>query len=243
MENLNNSDQTAAVPVAARNDKGLSLRGFFEVFYKPGKFFENLKNNPKIIIPYILLLILSFIMMYLVLDVMLKIAMESDQLRDRLQGQPVPPQLEKIISINVLAGGVLAIILTPLLAAALAIFFGNFVMAGKARFKQILSVMIYGELLYIVGGLISAVLIAVQGKFMSPFSLGVLAINQGIDSIAFIALSKIDLFNIWEIIVVGIGLAAVYGFNRKKGYVLSVLSMGILSILHIIFAAIGKLLG
>jgi len=34
--------------------------------------------------------------------------------------------------------------------------------------------------------------------------------------------------------VIGIGLAAIYGFTRNKGYVLAVLSMGLLSLFHIL---------
>ena len=130
---------------------------------------------------------------------------------------------------------------SSLIAALFAMFFGNFVMGGKARFKQILSVMIYGQFLFEIGTLIASFFIYSKGQMMAPFSLAFLASGQGFQSLAFIALSKIDLFNIWDIIVVGIGLAAIYGFNRNKGYVLSVLSVGMLSILHVVFTALGRL--
>ena len=79
-----------------------------------------------------------------------------------------------------------------------------------------------------------------KGSMAISLSAAVLVASEGVDSFIYVALSKIDLFNIWEIIVVGIGLAAVYNIPRNKGYVLSVLSVGMLSILHIVFTAIGK---
>jgi hypothetical protein len=241
LENLNNPDQTAAVPVAANNDKGLSLKGLFEVFFKPGQLFEKIKNNPKILIPYIGILILAMISMYLMSNALIKMQIESPELQERLQGQPLPASAVNIMRISIYVVGVLATMLIPLVAALFAMFFGNFVMAGKARFKQLLSVMIYGQFLFEIGALIASFFIYSKGQMMAPFSLAFLASGQGFQSLAFIALSKIDLFNIWEIIVVGIGLAAIYGFNRNKGYVLSVLSVGMLSILHVVFTAIGKL--
>lgn len=243
MENLNNPDQTAVAPVATGADKGLSLRGLFEVIYKPGQFFLNLKNNPKILIPYIGLFILTAIAMYLMMDVIVKMQIESPQMLERLQGQPFPESAKGFMRISTFAGGVIVSMLIPLIAALLAIFFGNFVMAGKARFKQVLSVMLYGQFLFEIGGILAALFIYTKEQMMAPFSLGFLAIGKGFQSVEFVALSKIDLFNIWEIIVVGIGLAAIYGFNRNKGLILSVLSVGMLSILHIIFTAIGTLLG
>ena len=47
------------VPQSAGN-KGLSFRGLAEVFYKPSAFFDQLKDHPKVLIPYIVLAILLF---------------------------------------------------------------------------------------------------------------------------------------------------------------------------------------
>ena len=119
--------------------------------------------------------------------------------------------------------------LIPLVAALLALFWGNFVFAGKASFKQLLSVMAYGSIVSALGMLVVLPMALAKGDLAVGLSLGPLAASQGIESLAFVALSKIDVFIIWEIIVVGIGLAAVYGLPRNKGYRLSVLSTGMLS--------------
>ena len=170
MENLNNPDQTAAEPVAADADKGLSFKGLFEVFFKPGQLFEKIKNNPKILIPYLGLLVLSLISMYFMIDAFVKMQIESPELQERLQGQPLPESALSIMRISGYVVGVLATLLIPLIAALFAMFFGNFVMAGKARFKQILSVMIYGQFLFEIGTLIASFFIYSKGQMMAPFS-------------------------------------------------------------------------
>jgi hypothetical protein len=56
--------------------------------------------------------------------------------------------------------------------------------------------------------------------------------------VLYVALSRFDLFIVWEIIVIGIGLSVLHGFSRNKGYALSVLSMGLLPVLNICLTAI-----
>ena len=118
----------------------------------------------------------------------------------------------------------------------------NFVFAGKARFKQLLSVMLYGEIIYGLGMIVVLPMVLAKKSILVSLSLGVLAASQGPESILYLALSKIDLFLIWEIIAIGIGLSVIYGIPRNKGYLLSVLSMGMLSIMHVVFSAVGKLI-
>ena len=103
---------------------------------------------------------------------------------------------------------------------------------------EILSITLYGGVLFGICQLFLIPLIIAKGSMAVTLSLGALVVDQGIQSLTFVALSKIGLFYIWEIIVVGIGLSIFYGESRNKGYVLSVLSVGMLSIMHILITAI-----
>jgi hypothetical protein len=101
--------------------------------------------------------------------------------------------------------------------------------------------MLYGELIYAVGNLIVLPLVLAKDSLAVGLNLGILVADRGLQDPLFAALSKVDLFVIWEIIVIGIGLAIIYGFPRNKGYKLSVLSMGLLTILGVAGAAIGSM--
>jgi hypothetical protein len=222
--------------------KGLSFRGLAEVFYKPSAFFNELKRHPKIVTPYIVFAILLFIFFAVAVDIIYDMQVNSPQFQAQMQGQPLTPQMEQIMRYQILIGGPVVMLLVPLVAALLGIFWGNFVFAGKARFKQLLSIMLYGEIIYSLGMIVVLPMVLAKKSILVSFSLGVLAASQGPDSILYLALSKIDLFLIWEIIAIGIGLSIIYGIPRNKGYTLSVLSMGMISILHVVFTAIGKLI-
>ncbi|UCE23954.1 MAG: YIP1 family protein [Candidatus Zixiibacteriota bacterium] len=231
---------SAEVVTPQQSVKGLSFKGIVQVFYQPAAFFQQLRNEPKVLVPYILLAILFTIFFVSLADLFLQMQLESPQLQAQLQGQPPTEQIKQILKMQTMIGGPIFLLLMPLVAAALAALVGNFFMGHKARFKQILSVMLYASVIPAVGSLLLIPMMLAKGSALVSFSLGVLAAGQGPDSILYVALSKIDLFIIWEIIAAGIGLAAIYGIPRNKGYVISVLSVGMLSILHVVFTAIGK---
>ncbi len=238
---MDQEDTVPTVPQTVEN-KGLSFRGLAEVFYKPSAFFDQLKDHPKVLIAYIVFAILLFGFFAATVDIIYEMQVNSPQFQAQMQGQEMTPQIEQIMKYQILIGGPVVVLLVPLIAAVLGLFWGNFVFAGKARFKQLLSVMLYGEIINTVGMLVVLPMMLAKKSILVSLSLGVLAASQGPDSILYVALSKIDLFLIWEIIAIGIGLSIVYGMPRNKGYTLSVLSMGMLSILHVVFTAIGKLI-
>ena len=233
---------TNAEPAEVKlKEHGLSFKGLYQVFTSPSEFFTKLKDNPKVLVPLIVIMALMFLFLLGTIDLIMKMQIESPQFQERMQGAELTPQLMTIMRYQTLIGGPLAQIIIVLIAAALALFFGNFVFAGKAKFKQLLSVMCYGEIISLVGALVVMPMMLAKDSMMTTLSLGFLAASQGPTSWIYVALSKIDLFTIWEIIAIGIGLSIIYNLPRNKGYLLSVLSMGMLSILHVVFTAIGGL--
>ena len=74
-----------------------------------------------------------------------------------------------------------------------------------------------------------------------PFSLAVLAPDLTFADPLFLLLAKMSPFYVWHIIAAGIGLSIIYGFSRNKGYLLAVLSIGLLSALHVGSAVLGQM--
>jgi len=225
---------------------GLSLRGLYEVFSGPSELFEELKSNPRVLIAFFVIIAVSLAFFTSIVDYIIEFQLSMPEAQERLQGIEMTPQIRRIMEYQTIGGGtiilVLVPILVPIIAAALAMFWGNFVFAGQARFKQLLSVMCYGEIIIAAGKLIVLPMMLAKESFIVSLSPAVLAVSQGANSLAYVALSKLDLFIIWEIIVIGIGLSIVYNVPRNKGYLLSVLSMGMLSILHVLLTAAFKMM-
>jgi len=226
------SEQPQFAP-EAKKESNLGLKGIVEVFYQPSKLFERLKNDPKLLVPWLFFFLLIFSFIYLVSDLIVEMQMEVMREKAADQGlgtENIPPAA--MIKWSTIILGPLAFMLAPLIAAALALFFGNVVMEGRAKFKQLLSVMLYGEIVYVLGSLMLAPLMLAKGSMKVSISLAAILQNSQVQDPLYVALSKFGAFYIWEIIVIGIGLSIIYGFSRNKGYTLAVLSMGLISITH-----------
>lgn len=228
------SEQSQFSP-EAKKESNLGLKGIVEIFYQPANLFERIKNEPKILVPWIFFFLLIFSFIYLVSDLIVEMQMEvmREKIADQgLSAANLPSKAQ--IKWSTIIFGPLAFMLAPLVAAALALFFGNVVMEGRAKFKQLLSVMIYGEIVYVLGSLMLAPLMLAKGSMKVSISLAAILQDSQVQDTLYIALSKFGAFYIWEIIVIGIGLSIIYGFSRNKGYTLAVLSMGLISITHVL---------
>jgi len=216
----------------------LSFAGLIQVFTSPGQFFDKLKTNPKILVPYLVVGVMTFAFLYMTSDLIVKLQLEEMAKNPNMNAAQMPSA--GVMKGLVLGGGLFVMLLIPIMAAALAMFFGNFVLAGKATFKQLISVMLYGEIVFMLGGLVTLPLILTKESLQVSFSLAMFVADQPIDSLVYVALSKLGLFNIWEIIVIGIGLSKLFQVSSNKGYLVSVLSMGMLSIVHVLIAMVSK---
>jgi hypothetical protein len=220
----------------------LSLRGVAEVFYKPTAFFTELVQRPKVLVPYLLFGILMLLFLYATRELVWEMFKQSPKFLDTLdKSHLTEEQMHKFFPYQYLIGGLIAMLLSPLVTSVLMLFWGNFVFAGKARYKQLLSIALYGELIYTIGALVNLGLILPRGNLGANLSLGVLVANQGLDSVIYVLLSKFAVFLIWEIIAIGIGLAVLYNTKPSRGYLTSFLSVGLLSVLHVVFTAVGKM--
>lgn len=223
---------------------GDSFRGLIDVFLRPSELFQRVKERPTILVPFLAYLLIMGLFFYFTLDIIVDEQMNSPQFKAQMaqQGQQMSEEsLRNVMKISTVGFGVPAMALIPIIAAALALFWGNFVWAGKASFRQLMSVMCYAGMIHALAALALLPLIIAKKSMLVTYSLGSLVPDKMDNMILFTALSKIDIFTIWEVIVAGIGLSIIYSFSRNKGLLISVLSMGMLSILHVIFATIGVL--
>jgi hypothetical protein len=232
----------AATP--KKPEPGFSFKGLVRVFTGPTKFFEQLKDNPKVLIPLLAILVLALVSVYLLMDQILALQSQTqmDSLRERGMSEAQIQQIldSPFMKIAPLFGAIFVLI-GPLITAGLAMLIGSFMMGGQAKFKQVLSVMVFADFVYYATSYISIPFQIIKGTLISPFSLAVLVPNLTLQDPLLLLLSKVSLMYIWHVIVAGIGLSIIFKFPRNKGYLLAVLSLGLLSALHIGSAVVGKM--
>ena len=233
------SSSTAQVP---KRDSSLGFRGLYEVFGQPVAFFNRLKDDPKILVPYVVFMILIVAFLFATAGFIAQL--QIDEMQRRAAENPnftVPSSINASTMVPfIIIFGALTWAIGPLLIAALVYLWGNFIMAGRASFRQVLSVVLFGELIFLAGNMVLIPLILAKQSMFVSFSLAAL-VPPDPRSVLWVALSKISIFSIWEIIAVGIGLAIIYSFPRNKGYLLSVLSVGLVSVVHVLVTAVSSM--
>lgn len=239
-------EQTISQPESEAKEANwsFSLVGLIRVITKPEDFFEQLKNSPKLLVPYIAIVIVSIAAAVLFAPIMQEEMLSSPDALEELQKQSEASGMTidelKAIGQKFMLGFILfARVTAPLVVALLLMFYGSFIMGGEASFKKILSVTLYSEFLFSIGILLTAILMQAKGG-MVTISPAVLVMDQGVESTAFVALSQLSLFHIWQVIVLGAGAKKIFAFSGNKGYIVGVLSIGTIALINITFSMLGQ---
>lgn len=139
------------------------------------------------------------------------------------------------------AGGVL--VMAPLMAVIIAgILFAvfNAAMGGEASFKQVFTVIVHAGVISVLGQLFTAPVNFVRGTMGSATNLAVLL--PMVDEKSFVGrlLGMIDLFVIWYVIVLAIGLGVLY---RRRTQPIAMTLLGAYAVIALVFAAVMSRMG
>jgi hypothetical protein len=205
---------TAVQPGPIRTPLGLPAR-FFGIITSPRATYESVVANPK----WLGMLALIAVLMAVVVGGFLKTKVGQEAWLDAATkgGQVTEQQLQGMEKIAPYVGYLTAcffLFLTPLILAVIAgILFAvfNAALGGEATFKQVLTVVVHTGPIGLLAQLFTAPLNYARGTLTSASNLGVLA--QGVlsdGSFAARLLGAIDIFLIWQLFVLSIGLAVLY---------------------------------
>ncbi|MCA1563567.1 MAG: YIP1 family protein [Acidobacteria bacterium] len=139
------------------------------------------------------------------------------------------------------AAGVL--VMSPLFALIVAgVLFAVFngAMGGEASFKQIFAVVVHAGVISVLAQLFTAPVNLARGTMGSATNLGVLLPMIDEKSFAGRLLGMIDLFIIWYVIVLAIGLAVLY---RRRTQPIAMTLLGAYAVLALVFAAVMSRMG
>ena len=192
------------------------------VFTSPRETFESIDRKPTWLVPFLIIVILSMVMQFMVLDIGIK---------DRLAGmeaQDIPAeryeaakaQMEgpmRFIGIAMVPIGVLVV---WAIVAGIYLFAGNTIMGGESKFKKVFSIVAWSSFIGLVGGILKIFLIMSKGTTRGvDTSLSILMplpeLGQS-PSYLYRFLQRFDLFTIWNLVLWVIGFAVIFRFNTKK---------------------------
>lgn len=213
------------------------------VFTSPKKAFEAIAEKPDWLAPLILSILIGILVTLVVYPSVIKpfiVEKAMEQMRD--QGVP-EDRIEKAMDfisgpkmfIITFAQGVIA---TPILLLILSgILFGAFsLFGGQARFVQVFSAVAYSGLITSLGGIVKGMLMWTQHSIYVGTSLALLLSEDMSKTFLYRLLGHFDLFPLWQIWVLGVGLAVIYRWKTSK-------AAGIVFLLWALWVLIASVLG
>lgn len=226
----------AAGQATAPAPKSTSLSRLFSVFTSPGATFQDLAQDPHFILAWCVQIVVA-ILSALVLTQRLGIyAMARQGLAQRGNFQALSPEQQAhmlALSATVLRFTVfvapLGTIVILLILAAIFLGVGNFVLGYEARYKQSLAMVSYAYLTMTLFTILTIIVVLVSASpasvnITNPIgtNLGFFLSRQSAGAFLYALGSHIDLFAIWTVILLGIGLSRMGGKKGKLGGALSV---------------------
>jgi len=206
--------ETSAAPAATVPDKSLPAR-FVGVIFSPRETFTAVAAHPRFLGMLLVTLVVSTV---LVGGFMLSPTGQQAFL-DNMERSGSSPEaiaaMQRFVPYVAYAIIAWTFIGTPIILAIVAgILFGVFMaLGGDAKYKQVYSVLVHAGVISVVGALITVPIQFMTGSMTAATNASAFLPMIDDKSFLFFLAQKIDLFTIWLVTVLSIGLAVVY---RRK---------------------------
>lgn len=214
-------DQSIQTTEPAQKDMNVFAR-IWNVFVSPVAAFEAVRYKPKWVLPFIVSLLITGAAMYILTPIVMEESREK--MVEQMEKRGVPEeqmdtaveraaqyQKYSIAPSAVIAGAIFTFIL-----AALWLFVTNVLAGGAARYAHVLGAFVYAGYIGLLGFLIKMPIMLSQKTMNIHFSLATLMAESSRETFLYKLLAKLDLFSIWGMVVLGMGLAVVAGLKPKK---------------------------
>lgn len=230
-------------PLAQSSGKYSPWQGLLDVFINPSRLGKALTAKPHWLIPAVLVFAISVITAFLLRDLYASEFASKLIEQSAKSGQSLDPADAERMGKNIFMLVAIVIgLLLPLCTACMLYLVGSFGMGLRNSFTRLFSAAAYTTWLFTFGGLLLVPFAIASGQLGFSVSLGVLLGPPEETNPLWVLLSKFSLFHIWEVIALSLISAEIFQSSRNKGYIIAVISLGVLSGLHVAFTAIGSMM-
>ncbi len=206
------TETTAAAPTPAVPDKGLFARAV-GIVVAPRQTFEVVAAYPKWLAMFALTIVVTAVLTggFFFTSVGQQAFLDMMERRPGSTAQSMEIMQKVAPYMGYITIGQLLII-TPIVMVIIAgLLMAVFTMlGGNASFKQVLAVLAHTGVISVLGQLVVIPLNYVTGSMTSSTNLGVLVPMLDDRSFLAVLLGSVDLFRVWLVVVLSIGLAVIY---------------------------------
>ncbi|MCK4234250.1 YIP1 family protein [candidate division WOR-3 bacterium] len=198
------------------------MKKIIDLYFSPVETFKKLNEKPDWVIPVVLTLIVALIFTMIALPKVIipeqsKRIMEMEQLTE-----------EQREAASAGLGGIKPYITTPI-AVTISFFFIVFVKSwlffmifmlfgSRTIFKKVLAIVSYSFLIGIPESIVKSSMMLIKKSTQVYTSIALLVPNLDFKSPFFKVLNRIDIFTIWNLILISLGFTIIYGMGKKKAF-------------------------
>lgn len=193
------------------------------VFTDPLRAFSDIVANPRWLGAFVIILLFSLVSVNLTMPYIMdlrreaiqqQIDMNPDQaeaMMDRLPGEG-GPGAGIFMSVLTIAAGFIEL----LIVAGVLMFGGSFLLGGESNFNTVIAVTAYSLLIRVPKIILTVPLIVAKKSMSVSTSLAILIPFEDWRSPLGILLGQVDIFKIWSIALLVLGLSMAYRFSKSK---------------------------
>ena len=203
-----------------------TMDGFSKVintYFEPRKVFGSLKIKPTWLVPFIIVSILGMASFWFTYPLIMKGVITNIQENENYTEEQKEMIIERIGEkdhppVWQLAFAPVGTLVYLLLISAVLFFVFNVLLGGDSSFKRVLSVFSYSSLIAIPKAIVHIPLAFARNTADVQTSLAILLSPDNKDSFLYKVLGGFDIFTLWQVIVLSIGLGVMYNYTTKKSF-------------------------
>ena len=205
------------------------LARIFNIFFEPRKVFESLKAKPKWLVPFIIVCLITLLFLFLASGIIV-----SEQIAKTEANQQLTDAQESVIAnwikISMFVFGPIWLALALFAVSLVLYFVFNILMGGDSTFIRVLSVVSHSYLISIPATIVHLPIILIKKSVDVHTSLALVLPVELKEKFLYRFLDGFDIFTLWQVIVLALGLSVMYNFSFKKSFI-PILIMWIILIL------------
>lgn len=195
------------------------------IFYAPGKVFKSINNKPNFWLPMIITIVVN-LLLYLVFFGPFRDAMLEGMIAQSVNNPAMPAEaIEKMSTIiaGVMVGAIPITVAIGIFLLAVFYWLGSMIFKGKGTYMKFVSLMAHVGLISVLSLVVTGIMAIFTGEFL---------INQPVTSLSSllpdsmqmspisVILSSFEVFNIWRLLLVALGIQEISGISRSKAFLI-----------------------
>jgi len=212
------------IPTAQPEEKPMGgASKVFNIFFEPRKVFESLRARPTWLIPFVIVALLVIGSTYLTFPYIMKAQVERIEEMENIpeaRKSAIIEQMEQIDQPPVWQVAIIPVFSLFLLVlfSAVLFFVFNVLMGGDSSYRSVLSVYSYSGLVAIPALIVKLPLITMKETLNVQTSLALLPFANPDSRFLYSVLSGFDIFSLWQVILISMGLGVMYKYTTAKAF-------------------------